>query len=114
MVIKKIMTINNGYKLSNIWLKCIVFIFAMSKNLWPLIMSIKEFMTINNGYKDVLLPQKFVLIHKYHHSVEEVFNNLLGMIMISFGNFGTGKILYSSLKAHCKSCSRHKFSPFMA
>ena len=23
--------------------------------------------------------------------------------MISFGNFGTGKILYSSLKVHCKS-----------
>ena len=50
---KKFMPINNGYKLSNIWLKRIVFIFAMSKNLWPLIMAIKKFMTINNGYKDM-------------------------------------------------------------
>ena len=28
----------------------------------------------------------------------EVFNYLIGMIMISFGNFGTGWITYSSLK----------------
>ena len=38
--------------------------------------------------------------------------------MISFGNFGTGKILYSSLKVHCKSphswpssCGKKQFLP---
>ena len=43
-----------------------------------------------------------------------VFSYILGMLMKSFGNFGTGKILYSSLKAHPNSCAHHNFSPFMA
>ena len=58
MAIKKSMTINNGYNLSNIWLKCIVFIFAMTKNLWPLIMAEKNL-------RPLIMVKKICNYHKY-------------------------------------------------
>ena len=59
------MAINNGYKKNSWplimainfqifdWNVYLVLIFAMSKNLWTLLMAIKEFMTIINGWKDM-------------------------------------------------------------
>ena len=51
------------------------------------------------------LNLKFILI--------KVFTDLIGMLMISFGNCGTGKITYSSLKAHSNSTPLGKISPLV-